>query len=113
MRALVVLALTLRLVSPSLADAPSYSSDTIVNGASYQPGALAPNTIAILYGQNLSMGTAAFTADNSGFLPLMLPGTGAQLSVGSLPACAVYVSPTQITFLVPPNLPAGTFDLRL
>ncbi|HYL34961.1 MAG TPA: hypothetical protein VEV17_03490 [Bryobacteraceae bacterium] len=113
MRSLLLLALALRLALPLWGDAPVYSADTIFNAASNQPGAVAPNTIAILTGENLSQATAVFMLDNSGLLPIVLPGTGVEIVIGSLPVNPLYVSPTQITFLVPPNLPAGTFNLVL
>ena len=113
MRALVLLAVALQLASPVWADAPVYSADSIVNAASNQPGALAPNTIATLYGKNLAQGTATLKLDNSGLLPTVLPGTGVRIVIGSVTVNPLYVSPTQIVFLVPPNLRAGTLNMVL
>lgn len=113
MRALVLLAVALQLASPLWADAPVYSADSIVNAASNQPGALAPNTIATLYGKNLAQGTATLKLDKSGLLPTVLPGTGVRIVIGSVLVNPLYVSPTQITFLVPPNLSAGNPKLVL
>lgn len=92
------------------AEAPFYSSDSIVNSADNQPGALAPNTLATIYGKNLAYGTRALTADDvrGGTLPTVLPGTGARVLIGNLVANLIYVSPTQINFLVPPILLPGT-----
>ena len=102
-------------VEPLLAQAPVYSSASLVNSADNQSGPLAPNTIATLYGQNLAWGTRTLTAGDlgGGVLPTMLPNTGVLVLVGGLPANPFYVSPTQINFLVPICLQAGTAILEV
>jgi uncharacterized protein (TIGR03437 family) len=84
----------------------------VLNSASSLPGALAPNTIASVYGHNLSTITVALTAADlsaSGTLPTRLPGTDTHVLVGGMEAVPYYISPTQINFLIPPNyLPGRT-----
>ena len=86
---------------------PSYSIASIVNAASNGTGTLAPNTIATVYGSDLSYDTRAIsTADlSAGFLPVLLAGV--QLYVGNIPAHLYYVSPHQINFLIPSSLTPG------
>lgn len=56
--ALALLALgSVRAETASHSTAPSYSIASIVNSASNTPGALAPNSIATIYGNDLSYNT--------------------------------------------------------
>jgi len=103
------------LAAWSAAQAPTYSGAGLVNSADNQIGALAPNTIATLYGQNLAWGTRALTASDigGGILPTVLPNTGVFVTVGGVMATPYYVSPTQINFLVPICLLTGTVNLQV
>ncbi|MDP9172215.1 MAG: hypothetical protein M3N54_16480 [Acidobacteriota bacterium] len=87
--------------------APAYTADSIVHAATQVAEALAPNTIATVYGTNLSFTTrAAAVSDLSGgSLPLSLDGVAVE--VGNFAASLLYISPGQINFLVPYNLTAG------
>jgi uncharacterized protein (TIGR03437 family) len=109
LKAVFLAGAALSFASTLSADAPIYSADSLVNSADNQPGWLAPNTIATLYGKNLAYGTKTLTRDDirGGVLPTVLPSTGVRVLVNGLPANPYYVSPTQINFLVPPNLLAG------
>ena len=115
MKALPVCVLALALGACLRADAPIYSAASIVNAADNQPGTLAPNTIGTIYGQNLAYGTQSLSQAEvqGGVLPTVFPGTGARVIIGSILANLIYVSPTQINFLVPPNLIAGTVNLNV
>ncbi|HMD49631.1 MAG TPA: IPT/TIG domain-containing protein [Bryobacteraceae bacterium] len=115
MRALAVAVLSLTLGASLGADAPIYSAASIVNAADNQSGTLAPNTIGTIYGQNLAYGTQSLSQDEvqGGVLPTVFPGTGARIIIGSVLANLIYVSPTQINFLVPPNLIPGTVNLNV
>src|SRR5579883_770620 len=97
------------------AEAPLYSSDSIVNSADNQPGPLAPNSLATIYGKNLAYSTKALTADDvkGGVLPTVLPGTGVRVLVANILANPIYVSPSQINLLVPPNLIPGTVNVSV
>jgi uncharacterized protein (TIGR03437 family) len=97
------------------AHAPCYSAETIVNAASGVAGALAPNTLASIYGTELSFVERAITAEDiqGRTLPVLLAGSGVQVVVGGLYAQMYYVSPGQVNFLVPSNLRAGEVTLQL
>lgn len=121
MPAVMVLLATLLLGPIMLAgasaprDAPSYSTDSIVNSADYQTGPLAPNTIGTLFGKTLAYATRALTGEDitGGILPSVLPGTGLRILIGGLAANIFYVSPNQINFLVPSNLKPGRTDFQV
>ncbi len=116
MRALAVIIVALLLAAAFVkAEAPVYSAQSIVNAADNQPGLLAPNTLATIYGQNLAYGTKALTANDvqSGVLPTVFPGTGVHVLVGNIVANLIYVSPTQINFLVPANLIPATVNIQV
>ncbi|MDQ6665025.1 MAG: hypothetical protein M3Z23_11595 [Acidobacteriota bacterium] len=87
--------------------APSYNIASIVNSATNGPGALAPNTIATIYGTNLSFNTRAIASSDlsAGVLPRVLGGV--QVSVGGIQANLYFVSPHQINFLIPSILRPG------
>lgn len=86
--------------------APFYSAASIVNAADNQSGQLAANTIGTIYGTNLAYGTAAISSSDigNGLLPTVLGDDETQVFIGGNAANLYYVSPTQINFLVPPNL---------
>jgi uncharacterized protein (TIGR03437 family) len=95
--------------------APAYSASTLVNSASNQPGPLAPNTIATLYGTELAFVTRALQGEDirNGALPTILPGTGVRLLVNSLAAQIYFVSPRQVNLLIPAILKPGPAELQL
>ncbi len=97
------------------AEAPLYSAASIVNAADNQSGVLAPNALVTIYGQNLATGTKALGAGDigGGVLPTVFTGTGVHVIIGGLLANLIYVSPTQINFLVPPNFIPGTVNLNV
>jgi uncharacterized protein (TIGR03437 family) len=121
MRAVVCLALAAASVGSAqsevncTATGPCYSEAGLVNAASFVSGALAPNTLATLFGSRLAWGTRAITWDDveAGTLPTVLPGTGVRVLVNNRPAQIYYVSPTQVNFLVPTNLIAGEVTVQL
>lgn len=84
-------------------NAPNYSAASIVNAATQTPVALAPNTIATIYGKNLMWDDSSAAAADL--------NTGSQqrvnVIVGGLDTFLFYVSPTQINFLVPYELAPG------
>src|SRR5712692_7538275 len=91
--------------------APSYSTASIVNSATYTADALAPNAIASIYGTHLSYNTAALTSRDipNGMLPDGLAGV--RVFVAGIAASLYYVSPDQINFLIPSLLRPGDMDL--
>jgi uncharacterized protein (TIGR03437 family) len=105
--ALVPLAWAQTSPTPALV---SYTAVNVVNSASNTPDALAPNTIATVYGAGLSYSIQFGFVPNhtNGVLRTVL--AGAQVYIGAISAPLYYVSPTQITFLVPTDLRPGDMD---
>jgi len=95
------------LCSPLRAQAPSYMAAGIVNASDYSAGPFAPNSVLSLFGTNLAWTTEAVSAQTfaSGTLPNQLAGV--MVSVDGVGVPLLYVSPTQINFLVPSNQIAG------
>jgi uncharacterized protein (TIGR03437 family) len=99
--------------------APCYSADTVINIASGEAGALAPNTLVALYGTNLSYSQQAVAPADiaAGLLPTTLPHVGVRVLVGCQNlACAAQlylVSPGQINFLVPSTAGVGETVIRV
>jgi uncharacterized protein (TIGR03437 family) len=93
--------------------APLYTAQSIVNAATQTQGPLAPNTIATLYGTNLAFDVRVVASSDivRGVMPTSLAGVG--VWVNSIPCSLFYVSPTQINFLLPYQLTAGTVSLVL
>lgn len=91
--------------------APAYTGATIVNSATSTPDALAPNTIATIYGTDLSYGDPVFV---NGLGPgTLLPQEmgGVQVYLAGSPVSLYYISPQQINFLIPADLRPGEMDL--
>jgi uncharacterized protein (TIGR03437 family) len=88
----------------SARQAPFYSAASIVNSASNEVGALAPNTFATIYGVNLAYTTRAMLPGDirGGRLPFELAGV--LVKVGAIQAIIYYVSPTQVNLLIPSTL---------
>jgi uncharacterized protein (TIGR03437 family) len=78
-------------------------SVAITNAASGDRTAVAPGSIASIYGQGLAQGTAA-----AGAFPLPTTLAGAAVTVNGIPAPLLYASSGQINFQVPPQTSAGT-----
>jgi uncharacterized protein (TIGR03437 family) len=85
--------------------APSIAADGIVNGASFGEG-IVSGSWATVEGSNLAAVTDTWGKFIvNGNLPTTIDGVS--VTVGDAPAYVYYVSPTQINFIVPPNLPPG------
>ncbi len=86
---------------PRSIGAPSYSTDSIVNAADGRADRLGANTLASIFGKDLSYNTRALAASDilGNRLPTMLGGVRVNFSGIYLPL--LYVSPTQINFLLP------------
>jgi uncharacterized protein (TIGR03437 family) len=111
------LAVAVLLLAPSIEAraqqstlAPSYSTASIVNAATNQPGAFAPNTIVSIYGASLSYNTVSMTL-NQGRLPTTLGGV--TVYIGHTAAYLFFVSPQQINVLLPYNMLPGPFTLTI
>ena len=94
---------------------PVYTAASLVNAADNQAGWLAPNALATLYGKQLAYTTRTLLASDlhGEQLPPMLPGTGVSILVHGLTGYPIYVSPTQVNFLIPGNLLPGPADVQL
>jgi len=88
--------------------APSYTLQSIVQAATQTAEALAPNAIATIYGTNLAFDTQSVTSGSlvQGSLPESIDGVS--VVVDGFTANIFYISPTQINFLIPYQLVAGT-----
>jgi uncharacterized protein (TIGR03437 family) len=95
------------------AQAPDYTAAGIVNGASFAPGPLAPNTVASLFGTNLAWSEKAMGRDDivGNEMPTKLAGV--QVFVAWYRAHLYYVSPNQVNFLIPSFLRPGVVDIGL
>lgn len=96
--------------SPS-STAPAYTGATIVNSATGTAGALAPNTIATIYGANLSYSTSSSDDGAGGGAPLPQELGSVQVYLAGSPVLLYYVSPEQINFLIPADLRPGEMNL--
>jgi uncharacterized protein (TIGR03118 family) len=92
----------------SIQAAPTFASSNLVNGASFS-SAIAPNTwVSIVKGGELAVTTRGWAAaDFTGnTMPTALNGASVQVNGKAVPVS--YISPTQINFLMPDTLSAGT-----
>jgi uncharacterized protein (TIGR03437 family) len=95
--------------------APTYTAASVVNAATNQTGPLAPFALVSIYGKELSFTTRAISpADiSNGILPLAIPGAGVQVTIDLVLAPLIFVSPTQINFLIPATIRPGRRTLRV
>jgi uncharacterized protein (TIGR03437 family) len=91
--------------------APFFTAGSIVQAATQTTGALAPNTVATIYGTNLSYETHFLAAAdlNRGALPTTLEGVN--VYVHGIRCSLFYVSPGQINFLIPYELIASSAEV--
>jgi uncharacterized protein (TIGR03437 family) len=110
MAAILAIAATAAAPAQTLTN-PSYSAQSVVHAATQTAQALAPNTIATIYGTNLSFDTVA--AGTSTVTDSTLPQSldGVTVVVEGITANLFFVSPTQINFLIPYLLAPGTVSL--
>jgi uncharacterized protein (TIGR03437 family) len=93
--------------------APSFSPDSIVSSGNGSSASLTPNGLASIYGSNLAFLTQTVSLGNvsQGMLPTTLGGI--RVEVGGVFAPLLYVSPTQVNFLMPANLLPGSSTVTL
>jgi len=93
--------------------APSYTVQSIVQAATQTPEALAPNTIATIYGTNLAFDTQSVTTGSvvQGGIPQSIDGVS--VLVNGYTANLFYISPTQVNFLIPYQMLPGTVTVVL
>jgi uncharacterized protein (TIGR03437 family) len=92
---------------------PAFLPDSVVNSANGSPGSLTPNVLASLYGSNLALSTASATIQDggAGSLPTVLAGV--RVKVGGIFASLLYVSASQVNFIVPTSLLPGQTNILL
>jgi uncharacterized protein (TIGR03437 family) len=93
------------------ATVPTPSITNVLNGASYLT-TLAANTYATVYGTNLSTAASdtwsnSFTKNSDGTLNMPTSLDGTTITVGGTAAYIIYVSPTQVNFIIPNTSAAG------
>lgn len=110
---LIIAAAQTGLAQAPTPNAPSYSAQSIVHAATQTVEALAPNTIATVYGTNLALNTviAGTGTINNATLPTSLGGV--TVLVSGITANLFFVSPTQINFLIPYDLTAGIVNVNV
>ncbi len=107
-----LLVLAVLAVRAVCAQAPAYTADSIVNASDYSPGPFAPNSVLSIFGSNLSWYTAAFNASPSATsVPVAL--SGVEVYVDNWPTPLLYVSPSQINFLIPAGENPGSVTVRV
>ncbi len=95
----------------SIQSTPTFAAANLANGASFST-ALAPNAwVSILKGGELAVTSRGWTtADFTGTtMPTILSGVSVQVNGTAVPIS--YISPTQLNFLMPANLSAGTVQI--
>jgi uncharacterized protein (TIGR03437 family) len=92
---------------------PAPAIANVQNAATFQ-ATLAPNTYAVIFGQNLSTTTpgrawtaADFTSNSNGTLNMPTALDGTSVTIGGAPAYIYYISPAQIDIITPPNVAGG------
>jgi uncharacterized protein (TIGR03437 family) len=106
-------ALAILLCSVARGQAPAYSAAGIVNASNSAAGPFAPNSILSLYGANLSYAPGPVTAQEQPGFPLPTSLGGVSVYVSDIPAPLLYVSASQINFLIPMDLLPGTKSVRV
>jgi uncharacterized protein (TIGR03437 family) len=97
---------------PARGAAPAYSAESIVNGANFAPGPVAPNSIVTIFGSELSWYTEGLGGQlDPGILPISLGNSG--VIVANFASPLIYVCPTQINFIVPADLKPGDVKVRV
>ena len=95
------------------AQAPYYTTASIVNASDYSPGPFAPSSVLSLFGTQLARTTEAVSSETlaSGSLPTQLAES--MVYVDNVPVPLLYVSATQINFLVPSDQIPGDVSVTV
>jgi uncharacterized protein (TIGR03437 family) len=98
--------------SAAWGQAPTYSTESILNGADFTPGPFAPGSIVSIFGAALSFETEGISGGSqNNTLPDFLGDV--RVYVDNLTSPMIYVCPTQINFVVPDNLLTGNVPIRV
>lgn len=82
-----------------------------LDNAAQPANAIAPDSIAVARGTNLAIAALQASANQPDSLPTQLAGTS--VHVNARPAQIFAVSPTQISFIVPPDTPFGATQITV
>jgi uncharacterized protein (TIGR03118 family) len=93
----------------SIQAAPSFQTTSVVNGASFIAGPIAPDTWVSIKGSGLSATTGNWNVTGS-TLPTSVNGVGVTVNGTAVPVS--FVSNTQINFLVPSTVSPGTAQIQ-
>ena len=101
------------LAGAAWGQAPAYTPASIVNASDYSPGPFAPNAVLTVFGANLAWDTRQLAETD--IVNNALPTTLASVAVyvDNWPAPVIYVSPTQINFIIPGNEVDGSVPVRV
>jgi uncharacterized protein (TIGR03437 family) len=93
--------------------APAYTAAAIVNASDFSSGPFAPNSVLSIFGTNLSWDTHALASGDivAGTLPTQLANVS--VYVDNWPAPLLFVSPSQVNFIVPGNEISGDVTVRI
>jgi uncharacterized protein (TIGR03437 family) len=93
--------------------APAYTAAGIVNASDFTSGPFAPNSVLSIFGTNLSWSTQTLVSGNivANTLPTQLANVS--VYVDNWPAPLLYVSATQVNFLIPGNEISGDVTVRV
>src|SRR5512135_54327 len=91
--------------------APSFTTASIVNSASFEPG-MSPGSFFTIFGENLAPAIQTWEGAIQGnSLPTQLGGVS--VTVGGRPAYLAYVSPRQLNVLLPTDAVTGPAEVQV
>src|SRR5262249_22414063 len=93
--------------------APTYSAAGIINASDFSAGPFAPNSVLSVFGSGLARSTYILAGSDikGGMLPFEL--NYARVYIQDQPVPLLFVSATQINFLVPTNQGVGPVRVRV
>jgi uncharacterized protein (TIGR03437 family) len=97
----------------AMAQAPSYASSSIVNASDFSSGPFAPGSLISIFGTNLSFNTGTLNADNTTGETLPFSLGNIKVIIDNAAAPLLYVSPSQINVMIPPNEISGNVTLQV
>jgi uncharacterized protein (TIGR03437 family) len=104
-------------LTPAIPAAPSVSAADVVSAATSLAGAVAPNSWVTIFGSNLSPTTRSWGEGDftNGAIPYSLDGVSVMVNLFGSPRLTYvgYVSPTQVNFLLPPDLVATAMTVQV
>src|SRR5580704_4507363 len=106
--ALIIAAFSIVAIGGSAAEAPA--TVHVVSAASFQP-LVSPDSLATVFGNGLASAVTVTTLTSNGDIPRNINGVSVQ--IGNEHMGLVYVSPTQINFWIPPDVPVGVSTLQV